>query len=431
VTEAYRLLEDQGRIEARPQSGYYVLAVSPAQLPEPEISRPAGGPTPVTVSALVRALLRDSCTPGLMQLGTAMANPALLPVDRLHRALTTASRRYPARGVCYAPPSGDVGLRVQIARRALVAGCTLAPDEILVTCGCQEANMLCLQAVCRPGDTVAVESPMYYGSLEVLETLGLRALEIPSHPRDGMSLEALRYAMDETPIQAVHLVTNFSNPLGSCMPDERKRELVELLAEREIPLVEDDIFGEIGYAPDRPKVAKAFDRKGLVLLCSSFSKTIAPGYRVGYTAPGRYLPDVERLKFVNNLATATLPQIAVAEFLTNGGYERHLRRIRRVYARQVAEMGQAVMSHFPPGTKVTRPAGGFVIWVELPPSVDSLDLYERGLTRGVTFAPGPMFSAKQKYRNFVRLNAAFWSERVAGGIATLGELARELYQERA
>jgi DNA-binding transcriptional MocR family regulator len=153
--------------------------------------------------------------------------------------------------------------------------------------------MLCLQAVCRPGDTVAVESPMYYGSLEVLETLGLRALEIPSHPRDGMSLEALRYAMDETPIQAVHLVTNFSNPLGSCMPDERKRELVELLAEREIPLVEDDIFGEIGYAPDRPKVAKAFDRKGLVLLCSSFSKTIAPGYRVGYTAPGRYLPDVE------------------------------------------------------------------------------------------------------------------------------------------
>jgi DNA-binding transcriptional MocR family regulator len=198
---------------------------------------------------------------------------------------------------------------------------------------------------------------------------------------------------------------------------------VELLAAREIPLIEDDIYADLHHGPARPRAAKAYDRKGLVLLCSSVSKTLAPGYRVGWVAPGRFFRQVEHLKLFNTFSTATLPQFTVAEFLGSGGYDRYLRRVRRIYAQQSALMAQAVGRHFPAGTRVTCPAGGFVIWVELPPDLDALSLYRRALGAGVTFAPGPIFSPNGGYRNFLRLNAAVWSDAVEQAIVRLGALA--------
>jgi DNA-binding transcriptional MocR family regulator len=222
------------------------------------------------------------------------------------------------------------------------------------------------------------------------------------------------------------VVSNFNNPLGSCMPEERKRALVRLLTEHGVPLIEDDVYGDLAFSAERPKVAKAFDEAGTVFLCSSFSKTLASGYRVGWVAPGRFQPQVERLKLVSNIATASLPQIAIAAFLAAGGYDHHLRRIRRLYARHVEQMVQAVRLSFPEGTTVTRPTGGFVLWVEMPPSIDSVRLYERALAAGITFAPGPLFSSKPKYRHCLRLNAACWSDRIEDAVARLGALAAEL-----
>ncbi|MCW3061434.1 MAG: GntR family transcriptional regulator [Capsulimonas sp.] len=423
VMEAYRVLEDRGLIEARPQSGYYVRLARQEAPAEPEVSRPSRTPTAVSLSDFHGMLMRDIGNPNLLHLGAAIPNPELLPIGKLSRTIAAVTRRHGVLSVAYNGPLGAEALRVQIARRALGAGCTLSPDQILTTCGSQEAISLALRAVCQPGDTVAIESPVYYGILQCIEQLGLRALEIPTSPRTGISLEALRYALGENEVSACVVVSNFSNPLGGCMPDDHKRELVEMLSEREIPLIEDDIYGDIGFADERPKTCKAFDRDGWVILCSSYSKTLAPGYRVGWAVAGRFMDKMTRLKLTSSLACPTPTQLAVADFLANGGYDHHLRKIRKVYARQVLLMGQAVGRAFPAGTCVTRPEGGYVLWVECPPRVDALKLYEWALTAGMTIAPGPLFSAKQKYRNCIRLNAAFWSEDVERAIVRLGQTA--------
>jgi DNA-binding transcriptional MocR family regulator len=426
VKEAYSYLEDRRVLEARPQSGFYVRARLPEVPEDPDRSPMEVAPTDVSVSAVVRRILRDILDPGLIRLGAAIPNPDLLPVARLGRMLSGAARRRQEESFFYAVPPGNPRLRAQISRRLLQTRCTLGPDEIIVTDGCMEAISLALQAVCKPGDTLAVESPTYYNLLLLIQQLGLRALEIPATPGEGMCLETLRYALGQTPVSAVLAIGNFNNPLGSLMPEARKRELAELLEERGIPLIEDDIYGDLSFADQRPGVAKAWDRTGNVLLCSSFSKTLAPGYRVGWIAPGRYRDKVEQLKMTFNIASAAPTQMAVAEFLGEGGYDRHLRSIRRIYARKVAQLAEAIGRHFPDGTRVTRPQGGFVLWVEMPAAVDTLKLYEQAARQGISIAPGPIFSVSGKFGNCVRLNAAFWSERVEGAVATLGRMAARM-----
>ncbi len=425
VLAAYHLLEDQCVIEARPQSGYYVRALVPNGLSPPKSELPSRAvvPAPLNTASIRTMLMGDSLTSGFVPLGSAIPNPDLLPVDKLTLALGRATRRYRIQSLSYDFLPGHKGLRTQIARRAMTAGCLLAPDEIVATQGAMEAINLCLRAVCRPGDTVAVESPIFYGILQIIEMQGLRAIEIPTHPDHGMSLDALAYAIEHNSVGACLVVSNFSNPLGCCIPEEGKKRLVELLAARDIPLIEDDIYGDLCFADERPIVAKTFDKKGMVLLCSSFSKTVAPGYRVGWVAPGRFQKQVERLKVLSNIATTTPTQLAMAEFLANGGYDHHLRKIRRVYRRQTDLMAQAVVRYFPEGSRVSRPSGGYVLWVEFPMGVDSLLLYESALKEGITIAPGPIFSSTEKYRNCIRLYAGFWSGEIEKAIATVGRIA--------
>ncbi|PLX82958.1 MAG: GntR family transcriptional regulator [Desulfuromonas sp.] len=426
VKEAYALLEDRRLLEARPQSGYYVCNRLPDIPADPEIAPSDISPTGVSIGEMVEMIMRNSGEPGLVQFGCAIPNPDLLPIAKIGRMLANEARLRPVDHVSYTMPPGCKRLRTEIAKRLLDCGCTVKARDIVTTTGCSEAVFLALQAICRPGDTVAVESPVYFNFLQLIQTLGLRALEIPATQREGMSLEALRYALDHNRVKAVLCITNFSNPLGACMPEERKRELVNLLESRDIPLIEDDIHGDLGFDNERPLAAKAYDQTGNVILCSSFSKTVAPGYRVGWIVPGRFQPEIERLKMVVNLAAAAPTQLALAEFLANGGYDHHLRHIRRVYAQKVAEMSEAIGRHFPAGTRVTRPQGGFCLWVEMPDEVDALRLYARALKHKITLAPGPVFSATGKFRNCIRLNAAFWTDRLEGTLKTLGGLAKEM-----
>lgn len=426
VLQAYQLLEDRGAIEARPQSGYYVRSqrLPSISIPEPEISTPPPDPSQVRVDEMVQRILKDTVNPGLVQFGAAIPAPDLLPTSRLNRILARLAREDDPRFYICGIPEGCIELRVQVARRAFVYGCNLTPEDIMITTGCMEALYLALHTVCKSGDLVAVESPTYFGILQVLEKLGLRSLEIPTHHRTGISLDALSFALEHNPIRAVIVVSNYNNPLGSCMPEENKRRLVELLAQYDLPLIEDDIYGELSFADQRPGVCKSYDRNGSVLLCSSFSKDISPSYRVGWIAPGRYRQEIERLKFVLNIGTAILPQLAIAEFLDDGGYEHHLRKIRRAYSQKVSAMAHAVLRHFPEGTRVTSPEGGFVLWVQLPQNIDSLALYTRALSAGVTLAPGHIFSATPRYRNFIRLNAAYMSFSAERAVERLGDLVR-------
>ncbi len=428
VMEAYARLENIGKVEARPQSGYYVLSGVPE--PGADIARTGADEEPtaccVSIEEGPMRIMRTLGDPAMIPLGSGVPNTDLLPIDKLNRMLATESRRFRLQSVSYTGPRGTQRLRTQIAKRSLSYGCAFSPEEIVVTSGCVEAVTLALQATCRPGDTVAIASPVYYTFLHSIQWMGLKVLEIPSTPRGGMSVEVLSYAIRNNPVHACLVISNFNNPLGSVMPDERKRELVGLLAQHDIPLIEDDVYGDLAFGPSRPVAVKAYDEKGLALYCSSFSKTLAPGYRVGWIAAGRYQRKVQQLKSLFNIATATPTQLAIAEFLTNGGYDHHLRTIRRVYSRQMEKTRDAVARHFPSGTLVTRPEGGFVLWVEMTEAVDSMRLYEEARKKGIGLAPGTLFSTAGRYRNCIRLNSAFWSERAEQAIETLGEMAKGL-----
>jgi len=426
VLQAYYLLEARGLIRARPRSGFYVRSDLPSDLPEPEISSPASDPTQVSMRELISRVVRtETLKPDLIQLGAAHPNPALAATQELNRTMASVARRMGDASGLYDYPPGCEELRLQIARRSLASGCSLSPDDIVITSGCSESVSLCLRAVCEPGDVVAIESPICFDALQTLEAIGLQALEIPTHPRDGISLDALRFAVEHNDVSACMVISNFNNPLGSCIPDENKRALVDLLSEPGIPLIENDIFGELYFGESRPSVAKAYDREGLVMLCSSFSKSLCPAYRVGWVVPGRFYSAVEWLKYTSSLAAPTLSEYAIAEFMAGGGYNPYLRRIRRRYERSVAAMSQTVKRFFPQETKLTRPSGGFLLWVELPASVDSLVLYKRALEAGIAITPGYLFSATDQYRNFIRLNAANWSDEAERAIERLGdEIAR-------
>ncbi|SFD45762.1 DNA-binding transcriptional regulator, MocR family, contains an aminotransferase domain [Thiohalospira halophila DSM 15071] len=425
VVAAEHLLEDRGLIEARPRSGYYVRR-HPWQPPErPATSAPEGEPVPVTGQALVLRVVQAASEPEVVQMGAAVPHADFLPARGLRRAFAGVPARWGGRELAYAFPPGPAELRQAIARRMADAGCQISPEEVVVTNGAQEALVLSLRAVTEPGDVVAIESPTFYGILQAIEGLGLRALEIPTDPDEGIAPEALALALDQWPVKAALLMPNFGNPLGHCAGDERKRALVELLEDRGVPLIEDDVYGDLPFEPPRPWAAKAFETRGGVLYCGSFSKTLSPGLRVGWAVPGRFRDRLEYLKYATSSSTPAWPGLAVADFLERGGYDRYLRRARGDYARAVDRVSRAVVRHFPPGTRQTRPAGGFVLWLELPEAVDALALYRRALEEGISVAPGPMFSPTGKFRNHLRLNCAQpWDARLERALARLGEVVR-------
>lgn len=426
VLQAYRTLEDNGLIYARPQSGYFVRARSLRQPPEPALTTPPDTASLVGVSALVAESLAARQKQGMVSFSEACPSPDLLPAARLRRLMATLAMRRPQALTTYAFPPGNEALRRQIARRAIATGYRIGIDDIVITDGCMEALNLCLRAVAKPGDTIAFESPTYFGLLQIVESLGMKALEIPTHPRDGISLEALELATRKRRVKACVVMPTVANPLGSVMPDENKARLVALLAERNIPLIEDDVYGDLHYAHTRPIAAKSYDKTGNVLFCSSFTKALAPGFRVGWVVPGRFRAQVEMLKFINTVATPDILQATIAEFLNSGGYDRHLRVLRKVFASQVARVSDAVSEYFPAGTQITRPQGGFLLWVALPGRCDTARLRKQALAENISFMPGSMFTnSRNTYRNALRMSCGLpWSDTLDHSLRRLGELAK-------
>jgi DNA-binding transcriptional MocR family regulator len=432
VAQAYVLLEHRGCVEARPQSGFFVRPRRPAAGAQAHIANA----TPQLIahdvsfgSAKVRVVHRLA-DPRLLSLGGGAPSQDLLPVEQLNRMLATQARTFPVHSASVTGLTGLQPLRREIAKRSLGYAGGWSPDQIIVTAGCKEAITLALQATCRRGDTVAVESPVYYGFLNALEWMRLKVLEIPTIPAGGMNLDVLEFALQRHSVRACLVISNFNNPLGGLMPDPKKRQLVQLLARRGIPLIEDDVYGDLGYNDRRPPALKAFDETGNVLYCSSFSKTLAPGYRVGWIVPGRFQTKIEELKTILSVTTATPTQAAVAEFLAHGGYDRHLRAVRRVLRSRMERTRERILRCFPAGTRVSQPAGGYVLWVELPDELDGFRLHEAALKRGIGVAPGRLFTTGAQYGNCIRLNSSEWSDRVEKAVATLGELAGRLAQER-
>ena len=423
VTQAYYILEGRGLIEARPKSGYFVRARLGQNLSEPEMTHPVGGSTQLQVSDFIFQILDSVRDPSVVPLGSSFPSPFLYPLDKLGRFLATAARKFDPLATVTDLPPGNEELRRQLALRYLTQGATVSPQEIVITSGAMEGLNLCLQAVTEPGDLIAIESPTFYAGLQASERLGLKVIEIPSHPREGVSLSALEDTLRHHPIKACLFMLNFANPTGSRVSDENKKALLELLRRYDVPLIEDDVYNELHFGPQAPLCSKAEDKTGLVMHVSSFSKCLAPGYRIGWVAAGRYASRIQRQKLSSSLATTVPVQIALAEYLKHGGLENHLRHLRQTLALQEVEMVQAVERHFPTGTKLARPQGGYFLWLELPPHVDTLLLHQQALERGISIAPGPIFSAKREFKNYLRLNFGHPdSQRLDAAMATLGEL---------
>jgi DNA-binding transcriptional MocR family regulator len=428
--QAYRLLEDRGVLEARPQSGFYVAKGGAVSLETPAMSKPRGKATSVAVASVVVKLLDYASDPRLVPLGCAIPSAGLLTAGRLDRFLARAARVKGIEHNIYTVPKGDARLRLEIARRALRWGQALSPEDIAITCGCTEALTLALKSVSKPGDTIAIESPTYFGLLHALEALDLKALELPTDATSGIDLSSLEKALNRTTIKACLFSSSFNNPLGCTMSDAKKVAVLDLLAKHKVPLIEDDIYGDIYFGQDRPKPFMALDRRNNTLYCSSFSKTIAPGYRIGWIATGRHMQRVLERKFAFTLCGAALPQAAFADFLSSGSYDNHLRRITRVFEHSIDQMIRTIDKVFPKGTKVTRPAGGFVLWVEMASNVNSRELFDEALEKGICIVPGDVFSASGRYINCLRLSCGYgWDARIEKGLVTLGELASALARQ--
>lgn len=427
VFQAYYLLERRGLIHARPRSGYFVSSHVATRLAEPEIRPPVHASTSVDVSELVFSVLDSIKDPDTVPFGSAFPSPLLFPLQRLGKSLATSVQHMSPHALIADMPSGNYQLRRQIALRYLLTGQHIAIDELVITSGALEALNLCLQVVTSPGDLVAIESPAFYASLQVLERLQLKAIEIPVHPRTGIDLEALTETLAQHPVKACWVMTNFQNPMGASMPEASKEALVALLRRHEIPLIEDDVYGELHFDQKPPRPAKAYDHDGLVMHCGSFSKSLAPGYRVGWVAAGRYAQKIERLRLMTTLSASVPAQAAIADYLQHGGYDRHLRRLRYALETQQNALLAAIGRYFPAQTKVTRPSGGYFLWLELPAGVDALQLFRLAIAQGISLAPGPIFSATRRFNACIRLNYGHpWSPAHETAVETLGQITQAL-----
>lgn len=421
VARAYYLLEQWGLVRAEERSGYYV---APVLNTDRTGSRATVGEfATVDISELVFSVLDAAKRPRIIPLGSAFPSPLLFPLSSLAKSLGQAARSVSPWSTVVDLPPGNENLRRQIALRYMRVGISQPADDIIVTNGALEALNLCLMAVTRPGDVVAVESPCFYAALQAIERLGLRAVEIPVDMVTGLDLDALADALDKHPIRACWFMTNFQNPTGVTLSAAKKQALVELLAQHNVPLIEDDVYGELHYAPNYPPPAKAFDRCGLVMHCGSFSKTLAPGYRVGWASAGRFALRVQRLKLMTTISTSIPVQAGIADYLGRGGYDRHLKKIRLAMQSQRDSMSAAISRWLPENTQQTNPGGGYFLWLTFPEPIDAVSLHQLAIERGISVAPGPMFSATHIFQNCIRLNYGHpWSPRIDEAIRTLGEL---------
>jgi DNA-binding transcriptional MocR family regulator len=425
VVQALATLEEHRLVQPRARSGYFVAAASRAKAAalvrkirhEPELAKAMPGAA--SAVAVPKPLVSFA--------GYAPKDKDFFDTDRIRVALSRAARLKRDTLAEYTSSVGTLALRNAVALRGLHLGCALKAEDIVITSGCINAVALCLQAVTQPGDMVAIESPTFFGFLDLLESLNLKALALPTDPRSGVSLPALQLALDTQPIKALLLVPTLSNPLASVMPLTHKRALARLVAQYRVPLIEDVVFNDLLATDARRRAVKAYDSEGWVMTCGSFAKTVAPGIRLGWVDAGRWSKQVGTLKRVQGAATNAVLEHALADLLTQGSYESHVRRLCLLMKQRLGQARKIIQAHFPAGTKVNDPPAGYTLWVELPAAVDTMLLFDACKAQGIVVGPGQLFCASHRYRHCLRLSfSGFWGELEQAALAKVGRLACQL-----
>ena len=424
VVKSYQELLSRGYIISRPQSGYYVI--SRQEIDDMRRHIELSGPRHVEMPNMTRLVLLDSSNEDLIPLGAGVPSEEQLPLSQLSHitAKLLQNKQVPLQITGNAEGNSD--LRVQVAKHMFLSKTPVQADDIMITSGCNEAIFIAFSVVCNPGDLVAVESPCYFGVLQILQELGLRAIEIPADPQTGIDLDALKDALEQNSIKVIFVNSNCNNPLGCTIPEEKKEKIARLTEEYNVPLIEDDSIGDLYFGRKRPGTIKSYDKKGLVLYCSSFSKVLAPSFRIGWIVPGKFKKQVIQFKHALNLSSPPLLQEAIARYLDMGVYERWMRKTRRVYFQKTAQMSGCIRELFPSETKVSRPQGGMFLWITLPRQINGIELYHAARKKGISLAPGQMFSINDTYSNCMRVNAAFYSPEIKPVFHTLAGIIREL-----
>lgn len=427
VRQAYVELERQRRIESRPQSGFYVRHQQTNELVRPAPSS-KGDPVSLNCRSLMARVYDGINHPNLVPLGIANPSMAKPAAKSLHRAMKRVMARMEERSLGYATTLGEPALRRQIAYHYLdTIGVQVEPEHLAITNGGQEALLLALRAVASPGDVIAVETPTYHGLLELIDSLGMLALEIETCPEEGVEISELRRTFRQQSVSACIFSTTLSNPLGVTMPEASRRELIELLEEFDVVLIEDDVYGDLRFDGVRPVPAQFLANTARIITCGSFSKTAAPGYRMGWVMTDRFMEDITRLKRAFSCSSGLLQQLTLADFLASGNYARHLKSLRPVLQRNSERMSAMVAEHFPVETRTSKPVGGSVLWLELPKGINSEQLFDDALEAGISITPGQIFSPSNRYSSFVRLSFGHpWDERTEAAMRWLGQRVSEL-----
>jgi len=431
VRQAYIELERQRRVQSRPQSGFYVRGQHANLLVRPSPPfQTTNKPVPLACRTLMDRVYDGIYTPGMVPLGIAnpcMAKPA---AKALHRTMKRVMSRIEDHGIGYAPTLGEPRLRQQLAFRYLDrVGSSVDPEQICITNGAQEALLLALRATAKRGDVIAVESPGYHGMLELIDSLGMLAIEVETCPQNGIVLDALEQTFAAHPVKVCMFATTLSNPLAVSMSEERREALVRMIEAHGAILIEDDVYGDLMFNGQRPKPAEFYSRNGDVLTCGSFSKTAAPGYRIGWVHAGKYTAQIERLKRAYSCSSGLLQQLTLSEFLATGDYDRYLKTLRPVLQRNAERMRALVSECFPADTRTSRPVGGSVLWLELDKRIDSETLFDNAIAAGISIAPGLIFSPCRRYENFIRLSFGHpWTTELEQSIAWLGKEVERLAQ---
>jgi DNA-binding transcriptional MocR family regulator len=422
---AYYELEAKSLIEPRPQSGFYVSNSFRKKLAMPGASRPESKAVVKTVSDIIENSFDSAAEKNFTVFSRGVPATQLLPIAKLNKSTLQAVRSLPGGGTVLEPLQGNEKLRSQIAKWSFNWKGNLSEKNILTTAGCLSAISYCLMALTKRGDTIAVESPCFYGILQLAQSLGLKILELPTHPETGVDMDSLKKTIQKTKLAACIFVSNFNNPFGSLMPDEHKKEAVMLLEKYNIPLIEDDIYGDLYFGDRRPTCCKSYDEAGIVLWCSSVSKTLAPAYRVGFVAPGKFKNEIMKIKLFHSLSSTPITHEAIGSFLETGRYEAHLRKLRRTLYTNYLQYVRVIGECFPIGTKISRPQGGLSLWVELPRTIDTIELYNAAISKKITFSPGNMFTLQKQFSNCMRLTYGLeWNEKTENGLKVLGRLAK-------
>jgi len=423
VSKSYYELESRSLIESRPQTGYFVSNMLMRKIPVPSPSSPENNTTNIQREDLIELVYGGLKDKEVTMFSLGFPAPGLLPMAKLNKGLVQATRQLSDSGTGYDEVQGNVKLRREIARLSFNWGGSLTEEDVITSSGCITAIGYCLMSLTERGDTIIMESPVYFGVLQLAKSLGLYVMEMPTNMTTGVEIDALKKALSTNKIKLCLLISNFNNPSGSLMPVEHKKEVVRLMEHYNVPLIEDDIYGELYFGDSRPPNCATYDESGIVLCCGSISKTLAPGYRVGWVSPGKFKKEILRTKLFHSLSSTTITHEAIGEFLKHGRYENHLRKLRQTLRNNCLQYIHTISTYFPPGTKISQPQGGFFIWIELDRKIDTAAFYTLAMKYHISIAPGRIFSLQDQFSNCMRLSfGLLWNQELQDSLKKLGQL---------